>query len=92
MTYEGHVAILPEYWGRSEEIGPAAMRWMFKHSPARRMIAKIPASNRLAIRFAKTCGLVQFGIDEKSYLKNGILRDRVCLGLSKEELIQCPVS
>lgn len=84
ICWEGHVALLPWAWGM-RAIGPAAMRWVFEHTRCRRILAQIPIGNAAAVRFAERCGLERIGIDRKSFQKNGVLVDRVLLGLSPDE-------
>jgi hypothetical protein len=57
-------------------------RWIFDRTECRRIVASIPATNRVAIRQAKACGFVEFGRNQRSFLKNGELIDQVLLGVS----------
>ena len=51
-----------------------------------RLTGSIPEYNRLAIRFARASGWKQFGVNEKSHMKNGQLHDQILFGISKSEL------
>lgn len=85
VCYEVHTCLLPVIWGRSVECTLAGIGWMFNNTPCCRIITNVPKYNRLALRLAERSGLVQFGINPKSYLKNGLLHDQFMLGISKEE-------
>lgn len=61
----------------------AAIAWMFENTRARRIIAQIPATNRLAIELARRAGLEQYGINPRSFSKRGELVDLVLLGISQ---------
>ena len=85
ICYEVHTALLPEAWGRSVEITKDGVLWLFENTPCRRVITNVPEYNRKALLLAKKTGMVQFGINPKSFLKNGVLYDQIMLGLSKED-------
>lgn len=61
----------------------AVIAWAFRNTPARRVVASIPATNRLAIALAKRTGLTQYGVNSASFLKRGQLVDQILLGISK---------
>jgi hypothetical protein len=62
---------------------------MFEHSTAERIIAEPPACNRLAVQLASRT-MKQYGINERAFMKGGILQDLVLFGVSKGDL--CRVS
>ena len=86
ILYQVHICVLPTYWGKNTvNIANLALDWMKKNTPCRRVMTITPASNKLAQRLAKKCGLIQEG-----YLKDGVLRggkfeDLVILG----RLLEC---
>lgn len=84
VCYEVHTALLPVAWGL---LGQSAARalpaWIWENTPCRRIVTNVPSSNRLALHFALKAGMKIYGVNEASYLKDGVLRDQVCLGLSK---------
>lgn len=83
VCYEIHCALLPPCWGpRTREALRGAIAWAFANTPARRIVASIPAYNRLAIRLARDAGMTQFGTNEKSFERGGALRDQILLGIS----------
>jgi len=59
--------------------------WLWKNTKCQRAETFVPSSNPIALRFGKRAGLKVFGVSPKSYLKEGILRDRILLGVSRPE-------
>jgi len=85
ICYEVHTCLLPIIYGeRAIEAGRMARMWMFDFSPCRRIITNVPEYNRLALHYAMHCGMKEFGVNPKSYLKHGVLHDQIMLGISKE--------
>lgn len=84
ICFEIHTCLLPEIWGRTQECTAVVIAWVFENTPCERLITNVPAYNKLAMRLAKRSGMMQFGVNEKSYLKSGILQDQVMFGISKE--------
>ena len=85
ICYEVHTCLIPEAWGRSVECTLTGIAWMFSNTPCRRIITNVPESNVLALRLAERSGLVKFGVNPASHLKNGALHDQILLGISKGE-------
>jgi len=84
VCYEVHTCLLPNSWGSRAHTAALQVReWMFAKSPAVRIVTNVPEDNRLALRFAKTAGMQQYGVNPKSYLKHGHLMDQFLLGVSK---------
>lgn len=84
VTYEVHTALLPEAWGKSVEYGKAAIEWMFANTPCKRVVTNVPKYNRLAKRLSEQVGMKEYGMNPKSFQKNGVLHDQIMFGLSKE--------
>lgn len=86
VCWEVHTALLPCAWG---DVGLTAARllpdWIWRHTPCRRIITNVPATNRLAMHFARRAGMKIFGANRASYMKGGKLWDQICLGLSPGE-------
>jgi RimJ/RimL family protein N-acetyltransferase len=83
VLWEVHIALHRK--GRrthGREIAAQGLRWMFDHSPARRIVAEIPASNPLAIRLAAAV-MEHVGVQARAFQKGGRLRDLIVFGLSK---------
>jgi RimJ/RimL family protein N-acetyltransferase len=83
ICYEIHVAANIAQIKTATAALEAAIAWAFENTPARRIIAQIPATNRLAIALATRAGLVEFGRNPGSFLKRGELVDVHLLGISK---------
>lgn len=84
ICYEVHTCLLPKIWGRSRECTVPLIEWVFKNTNCRRLITNVPNYNARALKLALNSGLVIFGTNEKSIIKNGILHDQIMLGISKE--------
>ena len=85
VTYEAHTAILPAGRGKKGiEAGKSVLSWMFTETRCLKIITWIPEINRSAGFFAKACGLLNEGINIKSFMKNGILYDQFLFGIRKE--------
>lgn len=82
--FGAHTAFLPRSYGNEALTSFKAMLdWMWANTTAHRIVGEIVRENKLAIRFATRAGFRMYGINEKSYLRGGVLRDQVCLGISK---------
>jgi RimJ/RimL family protein N-acetyltransferase len=81
-SYQIHIAVLPSAWGKAAEYLRGAIAWSWQHTPARRIVARIPEYNRLALALARRAGLEQYGRNERSFLKRGRLWDTVDFGIS----------
>lgn len=89
VMWEVHTCLLPIAWGaRAAEAAQLAADWMFAHTHCQRIITNVPAGNRLALRFAKRAGMTQYGVNPRSYQKDGHLIDQIMLGISKESTCQ----
>lgn len=88
ICWEVHTCLLPTSWGqRAKQAARDAMQWVFRNTECLRLITDVPEYNTLALRFAHMAGMTQFGVNPKSYMKNGILHDVTMLGISKQEAI-----
>lgn len=83
ICYEVHTCLLPVIWGRSLECTKALIEWVFDFTDCLRLITSVPENNILALNLAKESGLDIFGVNRKSFLKNGKLLDQIMLGISK---------
>jgi hypothetical protein len=84
--WKAHTAFLPRSYGADARKSFERMiQWMWANTQARRLVGEIVRENLLAIRFARASGFSIYGINRKSYLRGGVLRDQVCLGISKPE-------
>lgn len=84
VCWEIHTALLPTAWGaRARRAAAEFKEWLWRQTPCRRLITAVPASNRLALRFAEAAGMRAWGVNERSWLRNGHLEDLIMLGISR---------
>lgn len=83
ITYDCHLALLPSAKGKAVEVSKAVIDFAFKNTKAQRLNASIPSFNTLARRLAEQCGFKLIGINEKSFLRDGVLHDQHFYGISK---------
>jgi RimJ/RimL family protein N-acetyltransferase len=84
ICWELHTRLLPEAWGpRALEALRCVIAWLWENTSCRRLVTNVPTFNRLALRFGRAAGLVEFGRNELSFLKNGVAYDQVLLGATK---------
>ena len=87
VCWEVHTALLPDAWGPlGHEAAREMAKWIWEHTPCKRIITNVPEPNRLALHFAKEAGMEEYGVNSKSYLKKGRLFDQHCLGMSNPEM------
>jgi RimJ/RimL family protein N-acetyltransferase len=85
ITYDVHIALLPEARGMAKIICEEAIDWIFNATDKPiRLIASIPEFNKYAIKLATDTGMEFIGINKMSFLKNGKLFDQHMFGISKE--------
>jgi hypothetical protein len=82
VLYEVHLSLYRNRRRRGVSILTAALRWMFDSSEAQRIIAEVPACNRLAVRLAGQV-MTHFGSNSRSFLKHGALENLILFGISK---------
>lgn len=86
--YEMHTCLLPHLWGdKAAAAAQMLAGWVFRDTPAQKLVTNVPAYNRAARRFAIAGGMRQEGINRASFMKNGVMVDQIMLGITKEELI-----
>ena len=85
ITYEVHT-MLPNAHGKAVECAIDAGKWMFEHTQCERIITNVPIFNKLALRLSLKVGMNIIGINEKSFMKNGIACDQTLLGISKGDI------
>lgn len=83
-TYETHVCFLEEAYGQKALAAFKTMLWwIWENTRAARIVGSVPDFNELAIAFAKRAGFEVYGVNHKSFLKDGRLRNQICMGISK---------
>jgi hypothetical protein len=84
--WKAHMGFLPRSYGAKAIASFKEMLdWMWAHTPARRIVGEVLSDNRRAIKFATEAGFREYGVNEKSRLKGGAMRDQVCLGISRPD-------
>lgn len=87
VCWELHQGFLPKVRGKQAIQAALEFReWIWKYSNCNRLIGNIIKSNKAAIWFAKRCGMTVFGINEKSFMRNGIIQDQVMVGVTRPEV------
>ena len=82
--YDAHLGFLPRSYGAKALTAFREMLdWTWQHTTAARITGEIPVENRRAISFARRAGFCRYGLNPASSLRGGILRDQVCLGISR---------
>ncbi len=86
VCYELHTCLLPEAWGvRAKHAAQYLGPWVWENTPAQRVVTNVPEYNHIARAFAGKGGMTMFGINPRSFLKDGKLHDQFMLGISKPE-------
>lgn len=89
ICWDVHTCLLPlSYGAKAKEAGKGIIEWIWANTPCLRITTVVPEYNRLALKFAQASGLICFGVNPKSYMKNGKLWNLIQLGLSKPDLFR----
>lgn len=84
---ELHTFLLPKAWGpKAKACASAAAKWIWENTKFTRVVTFVPDFNRLAIKFAESGGMTQYGLNPQSWLKNGKVFDTVLMGISRPVL------
>lgn len=82
--WAGHFGFLPRAYGAdARKSFQRMLLWMWENTTAQKVVGEIVRENTLAIRFARSVGFEIYGVNKKSFLRGGALRDQVCFGISK---------
>ena len=85
ICWEIHTRLLPHAWGpRSLVALKKVIEWVWRATPALRLVTTVPAYNRLALSFGRRAGFEQYGVNPQSWQRDGKLHDQVLLGISKQ--------
>lgn len=86
VCWEVHTALLPAAWGPKGQLAARMLpAWIWENTHCRRIVTNVPSTNRLALHFAYKAGMKIFGVNRSSFMKNGVLCDQICLGISAAE-------
>lgn len=86
ICWKVHTCLLPNAWGRrAKQAAKHGIEWVWANTECLRIVTDVPKYNRQASLFARWAGMSEFGVNPKSYMKNGELQDVTMLGISKPE-------
>lgn len=84
ICWKAHPCLLPKAFGRkSRDITAGFLEWLWKNTPCLRLIAEVPKFNSIVQKYARDCGMVEFGVNESSLMKGGTLHDQILFGISR---------
>jgi RimJ/RimL family protein N-acetyltransferase len=80
-----HVQVLPAYRDEyAKEFGEKVLDWAFTNIPkCRKINAQIPTCYPNVIKFAQLFGFEIEGLNQDSYLKDGVLHPQYYMGISR---------
>lgn len=85
VQVELHNALLPAVgWKTRVQVGREFILWLWA-AGRKRIIVKVLASNRYSLKYTEFIGMKQFGVNSRSFLKDGLLQDEVWFGISAPE-------
>ena len=86
ITWACHCCLLPAAYGKSAEILAQAFQWIWKQpTGCRRIEARIPAFNRLALQLASKAGMMRMCETERSFMRGGELWNETLFCVRKPE-------
>lgn len=83
VLFEVHTSLLPNAWGNAVLFAKACIDWVFNNTTCQRLITSVPDGNKLALRLAKNSGMVEYGYNPMSIMKNSKLLGQTMLGINK---------
>lgn len=84
ICWQVHTCLLPNAYGpRAAKAVKLATEWVWRETQCLRIVTNVPEYNRLALMFALKAGMTRYGINPKSFMKDGHLHDQVLLGITK---------
>lgn len=83
--YQIHGGVHPGFWGRGAQVCDAMGVFLFNTTPCLKIVAIIPAFNRLMIACVKELGMTQEGVLSKSFMKGFKMHDQIVFGMTKGE-------
>ncbi len=89
-TIEVHTCLVPGHgFRRARTAARGAAEWIWEHTQVARICTSVPERNRIALKFAQDAGMVEYGRNPSSFLKDGVLQDQILLGISRPEETEC---
>lgn len=84
FCYEVHTCLLPVARGQRARLAAGEfLAWVWSNTPCERLVTSVPAFNKLALKFAKEAGMVEYGINPQSFKRHARLFDQHLLGMSR---------
>ena len=84
VCFDAHLCFRPCAYGKRASFAFRIMlNWMWINTKAQRIVGSIPVYNRLAIAFCKRAGGTVYGVNPKSWVRDGKLHDQVLIGMSR---------
>lgn len=84
-TLQVHVSVLEEYRDKYAIMCGKDVLNHFVQSDNHKMVASVPAIYHDVYRFTKKMGLIEEGINRRSYFKNGKMIDQYLMGITRKE-------
>ncbi len=85
---EVHFCILPSCWGHTEEIARAFLAWVWHTTGRQKLIGRLPAHNRLALRLARKVGFVEVDRSPRAIRKRGKVYDVLLMEMERPREFQ----
>ena len=86
FCWEMHGGVPKEFWGHGEEICREAGMFLFRMTPAVKILAIIPEFNRMMRRCVKALGMKKEGVVTKSFMRGMKLHDQHIYGITRGEV------
>ena len=86
VTWQIHAFILPSKREHSKESGLSVLKWALDNLEFQKIEAVIPVIFPNVYHFTLNQSFKDEGLSRKSYMKNGELHDRHCLGITRSEV------
>ena len=86
VTMEVHTCLLPAAWGNAKEFARIVIGWVWANTSTMRIITQVPKYNKLAKKLSLDAGMVEYGVNQSSFLKNNILHDIYLFGVSRGDI------
>jgi hypothetical protein len=81
VCWEAHACLLPAARGKKAiEVYRGFREWLGKNTPCRKVIGYTPETNKAALYVARRAGMEVIGINRRSIMLDGQLRDQFILG------------
>lgn len=84
ICWKCHICMLPMAYGPlAHEATLAMFDWTWQNTHCLRLVAYISEQNRTTIKFARSVGMEEYGLNPRSWMKRGVLHGQILLGISR---------